>query len=174
MNGRIDWARSRRRIFVQDRSIVFIFVLRFSLFDLYDSLRLRRWEREGDIEKFASYQKNPVDCRVNSDSFSIFPRDRRVDTAGRKESDKKNSVKWNSFRGRGVFTTLEAEADGITLAKDNCSVEWNNLVTDVPVKNEEAARGPLPIILSSFPRFFFNDVLRRRRPHFSVRKGRPP
>lgn len=50
-----------------------------------------------------------------------------------------------------MFTTLEAEADGITLAKDNCSVEWNNLVTDVPVKNEEAARGPLPIILSSFP-----------------------
>lgn len=43
------------------------------------------------------------------------------------------------------------QADGITLAKDNCSVEWNNLVTDVPVKNEEAARGPLPIILSSFP-----------------------
>lgn len=104
MNGRIDWARSRRRIFVQDRSIVFIFVLRFSLFDLYDSLRLRRWEGEGGIEKFASYQKNPVDCRVNSDSFSIFPRDARpaggyrrwlkeVDTAGRKESDKKNSVK---------------------------------------------------------------------------------
>lgn len=77
MNGRIDWARSRRRIFVQDRSIVFIFVLRFSLFDLYDSLRLPRWEGEGGIEKFASYQKNPVDCRVNSDSFSIFPRDAR-------------------------------------------------------------------------------------------------
>lgn len=38
-----------------------------------------------------------------------------------------------------MSATLEA-GRRITLAKDNCSVEWNNLVTDVAVKNEEAAR----------------------------------
>lgn len=98
MNGRIDWARSRRRIFVQDRSIDrfhsnFCFTI-LSLFVTIASVR------GGGIGNFVSYQKNPTNGGlriVNSDSFSIFPRSaggyrwlKEVDTAGR---DKKNSVK---------------------------------------------------------------------------------
>lgn len=59
-----------------------------------------------------------------------------VDFAVRK-NDKKNSVRWKVRSSSSACS----EQRGATLAKDNCFVDRNNLVTDVAVKSEEAARG---------------------------------